>query len=297
MAGENGTGSVDTGATGDAGNSGDAGTLGNTGSEASTFSQEQWREMVSEEWATDASMADFKSVDDLAKSYVHAQKLIGSDDRVRIPKEDDTDNWKKFYNKIGRPEDPSGYEFKIPEKAPKGYESEEFQKYAQDFRQTVHDLGLSKKQAENLWEYQQKTNLDVYQQQDAKFKEQLTTLEDTAKKEFGAKLPEVIKLRNDIISQYGGEEVGKFIDENPLVNRSPSLLKMFEKLGKALGEDKITREVKDRAFSPREAKSKLMSITTDKSNPMYEAYHKTWHPNHDEAVKQVNKLFDFMGSK
>jgi len=120
-----------------------------TGNEPVTFtaeqwSTEQWRESVSSEWAEDASMADFKSLDDLAKSYVHAKKLIGSEDRVRIPKEDDTDNWLKFYNKIGRPEEAAGYKFNIPEDAPPNYEKEQFQAAALEFRGKVHDLGLTR---------------------------------------------------------------------------------------------------------------------------------------------------------
>lgn len=259
-----------------------------------TFSPDQWREMISKDYAEDATLADFKSLDDVMKSYINAQKLIGSDKRVKIPEEGDKENWMSFYDRIGRPKEASGYEFGIPEGAPEGYESEQFQAYAQEFRKTVHDLGLTKSQAENLWNYQQKASIDAYQNQSTAFKQQLEALEETAKKEFGQKLPEVVKLRNNIIAQYGDESVASFIKDNPIIERSPAILKMFEKIGKALGEDKITREVKDRALTPREAKSKLMSMTTDRNNPLYEAYQKQQHPRHDEAVKEFNKLIGFL---
>ena len=209
MAEENGAGSADAGNSAGEGQQGD----GAAGNEATTFTSETWREAISSEWAEDASMADFKSLDDLAKSYVHAQKLIGSDDRVRVPVDDDKDGWMKFYNRIGRPEEASGYEFKIPEEAPEGYESEQFQAYAQEFRQRVHDLGLTRTQAEQLWNYQQKASLDAYQQQVTAFKQQVEQLEETAKKEFGQKLPEVVKLRNNLVAQFGDPEVAQFIKD------------------------------------------------------------------------------------
>jgi len=274
------------------------GSQGEAGTEATTFtaeqwSTEQWRESVSSEWAEDASMADFKSLDDLAKSYVHAKKLIGSDDRVRIPKEDDPDNWKKFYNKIGRPEEASGYEFNLPEDAPANYESEQFQAAALEFRGKVHDLGLTRSQAEKLWDYQVKSGIDMAQNNKAAMDKIVGDLKDSAIKEFGAKHEEYKKTRNNIIAQYGDQDVTDFINASPILEESPALLKMFDKIGKALGEDKITREVKTAALTPKTAKSKLAAMTTDKNHPLYEAYQTKYHPRHDEAVEEFNRLIGF----
>jgi len=282
-----------TGSAADAGNSGDEGSQGTEGTESTTFTSETWREAISSEWAEDASMADFKTMDDLAKSYVHAQKLIGSDERVKIPTEDDTDNWMKFYNKIGRPEEASGYDFKIPEDAPENYENEKFQVAASEFRKTVHDLGLTRTQAEKLWDYNVKQGLNIAQEYNTNHKQQLDGLAEASKKEFGQKLPDVIKMRNNIINQYGDAEVAQFLKDNEIADRSPAVLKMFEKLGKALGEDKIGRQQKTRAVSPKEAKSKVNAITMDKNNPLNEAYHKQYHPRHQEAVDEVNRLWGF----
>ena len=57
------------------------------------------------------SLQTFDSVDKLAKSYVNAVKKIGSDpsSMVQLPKEGES--WDNFYNQVGRPETPEGYEF------------------------------------------------------------------------------------------------------------------------------------------------------------------------------------------
>jgi len=122
----------------------------------------------------------------------------------------------------------------------------------------------------------------------------VTELKDSAVKEFGAKHDDYKKTRNNIIAQYGDQDVKDFISASPILEESPALLKMFNKTGAALGEDKITREVKTAAITPKTAKSKLAAMTTDKNHPLYEAYQKQYHPNHQEAVDEFNRLIGFM---
>ena len=90
------------------------------------------------ELANEPSLRNFDSVEKLAKSYVHAVRKLGApgEELVRINGETDRD---EIYNRLGRPEEPGGYEFdgEVPD----------------HFREASHKIGLSKDQARELVSY------------------------------------------------------------------------------------------------------------------------------------------------
>lgn len=289
------------GSAGDAGNPADgAGNApvvdpvpGDGDGDGGALSLDNWRDAIPKEYAEDASLANIKTIDDLAKSYVNAQKMIGSENRVKIPEADaSAEEMMEFYNKVGRPKDPSGYDFKLQEDAPQEFESEEAQQWVDSFRKNSHDLGLTKAQAEALWDAHQKDAIDNYNKASLSFKQQVEELEENSRKEFGTKLPEVVKIRSEVINTFGDAAAFDVLVNNPINARSPELLKMFEKIGKALGEDKLTREVKTRPLSPKEARSKINDLVSNKQNPLHEAYQDPNHARHKEAVEEFHRLHE-----
>jgi len=69
-------------------------------------------EMIPEELREHPSLSPIKDVGNLARSYVNAQRLIGSD-KVPLPvnpTEEDLDN---IYSRLGRPETAAGYEVAV----------------------------------------------------------------------------------------------------------------------------------------------------------------------------------------
>ena len=66
-----------------------------------------WLDSIEESLKTEPSLSDIKDVNSLAKSYVHAQKMIGAD-KIVMPNDKSTDDeWNDFYEKLGRPENMS----------------------------------------------------------------------------------------------------------------------------------------------------------------------------------------------
>lgn len=106
-----------------------------------------WRESLPGELKLDKTLADFKDVGALAKSYVETKKLVG--DAVRIPKPDaKPEDVAAFYKKLGVPESPDKYEIalpKLPEGAPAWHEPT-----VQAFRETAHKAGLTPAQVTQL---------------------------------------------------------------------------------------------------------------------------------------------------
>lgn len=90
------------------------------------------------------SLKNVKSVEDMATQLVNSQKLIGK--KNSAPETDDWDEYRSFFNGIGAPEDVSGYEFEVGENVQEsGYDVE-------GFKTLAHEIGLTPKQAQKLFE-------------------------------------------------------------------------------------------------------------------------------------------------
>ena len=79
------------------------------------------------------SLQTFDSVDKLAKSYVNAVKKIGGDPANLVSIPQDGESWDNFYNQMGRPETPEGYEF-----------GDDPDNELEFYRNATHQLGLHK---------------------------------------------------------------------------------------------------------------------------------------------------------
>ena len=121
-------------------------------------------QLLSEEYRDAANLKDFKDVNQLAKSYVELQKLVGNS--IRLPAEDASPeaisdfyekiknvegvlikNDENLLNKLGKPEKAEEYDFNhIVEKVP------EIEADLNAFKETAFELGLTKDQASKLAE-------------------------------------------------------------------------------------------------------------------------------------------------
>jgi len=85
-----------------------------------------------------------KSPVELAKAARSQEKMLGG--AIKVPGKDATPEERDaFFNKLGRPDKPEGYEFKVPTDLPEGlpYDAERATKLKTD----LHGLGLTKDQA------------------------------------------------------------------------------------------------------------------------------------------------------
>ena len=110
---------------------------------------QDWKSTLPEDLKNDATLQNFKNVEDLAKTVVHQQKRLGN--TITMPKTDD--EMEQVYTKLGRPEDPSKYTVTIPEDYQPFFE----EKNLDEFKNVAHKIGLNDKQVGALLEYQMNT--------------------------------------------------------------------------------------------------------------------------------------------
>ena len=76
-----------------------------------------WKASLAEEIRADKSLAPIKDINSLAKSYIHAQKLVGVE-KIPLPNKHATEeDWNVVYDKLGRPKSPEEYKYNISKDA------------------------------------------------------------------------------------------------------------------------------------------------------------------------------------
>ena len=78
-------------------------------SEPTQQQEVNWRESLPDDLRDDPSLKSIQDVPGLAKSFIHAQKMVGAD-KIPVPTEHATkEDWDAVYSKLGRPATPDDY--------------------------------------------------------------------------------------------------------------------------------------------------------------------------------------------
>jgi hypothetical protein len=247
--------------------------------------ESNWKEALPEEVREDPSMQAIQSVDSLAKSYVNAQKMIGSDKIIVPNKYAEENEWNDVFTKLGLPEKSEDYDLTFTE-------SNDFNKeFFGNFKDAAHGAGILPKQAQKIFDWYSETNtkmIDDYNK-DKQTNEQKAV--DGLKTEWGSAYDSKLKSAKAAVNHYGDDQLQAFLDETGLGN-NPNLIKAFSKMGESLSEDTFSDGGTNKfGVSPDDAQVQINSIMADKKHP----YHDKYNPSHKNAVSEVQKLFQQLG--
>lgn len=285
-AGADGSGGGDGGAAGGGGNGGDGG-QGGGGDE---FTITQWKESLPEDLQKSPTLVDIKSVEDLAKSYVSGQKLIG-EKRIPVPRDDwSEDQWNEYFKAVGRPEKPDLYELQMPEGAPEGFNvNADMEK---TFRAAAHKNGLNAKQAAGMWAEMQKGAYQIFENMTGAANTALVSRTEELKKKWGADYDNRIKLAEKTalaIENSGGlQGLNKWLKESG-AGSEPMIHELLYIVGSQATEAQLGGGKPRTGMSPAEAEARAKKIMGDDYPDG--AYYDKKHPNHKARVKEVNDLF------
>lgn len=246
-----------------------------------------WRESIPEDLRSDPSLADVSSVAELAKMTVHAQRMIGADKVVLPGRDAPQEVIDEFYNKLGRPDTPDGYE--VPtENMPNLPYDEDVQR---EFFKEAHRIGLNKQQAAAITRWQADRVQTMMEESGQANEEAYQNATDTMRKEFGKAFDEKMDMAKSAARQFGGDELMDFLDKTGLGN-APAVIRAFANIGKAVANDEIIGGGGRQGFimSPSEAKSQIASLKRDPN--FMKAYTDTSSAGHIDAVQEMGKLFE-----
>ena len=255
--------------------------------EATSGNEVAWHDSLPEDVRDHPSLSTFTDTGALAKSYVHAQSMIGAD-KIAIPgKWADENDWNAVYDKLGRPQNAAAYELDTSN-APEGSGVNE--DFIGGWREKAHANGLSQQQAQNLVkEYidfagaqQGQDTLDV--------EVALNNTTNELKQEFGAAFEERLEQGNDFIDQFAEDGLTNLIleDGRPL-RQHPAFVKTLMNAGNwirgNISEDRIVRTGETNARTPDEAQTEINTLMRPDS-----PYWDRRHPSHGDTVEQVKRL-------
>lgn len=245
---------------------------------------ENWTEHLSEDIRSEKSLGHIKTINDLAKSYVHAQKSIGKD-KIIVPDEFSGDeDWNALYDKLGRPSSPDKYDIRLEE------DSKLDEATVNDIKGMAHKLGLNSKQAQQLISEMDSITATKLKESEEAYKQNFDKSVENLQKEWGKAFDKNLGNAQFVVRSFGDDNFVKFLDESGMGN-NPEVIRFLSKIGNELGEDSIKgNPVDHKAMTPTEARTKVNEIMGNTKHP----YHIKEHPSHNDAVAEVSKLFNYI---
>lgn len=273
---------------------------------ATSTDSSNWIDNLPDDIKNDATLVNFKGKDvtEVVKSYVSAQRLLGSSIRIpgpdasveakaefmkkvesvpgitRLPDEKDSESVKAFYSKLGRPSTAEGYKFTVPE----GIKLDD--DATNVFKSVAYNAGLTNKQAEALVMFDVQRNQELIKAIDAGRNQSEVAL----KKEWGTEYDTRIDLAKGLLTHFEN----KFPDaakelKTTAVGNNPIVLMALAELSKVYKESNIIKgESTAGGLTPEEAKARIQEIRANKAHPFNSNRNDK---THQDAVKEMNTLY------
>jgi len=239
-----------------------------------------WKASLSEEIRADKSLENIKDVEGLAKSYVHAQKLVGAD-KIPVPNKFATEkDWDAVYQRLGRPEDASGYKYDIAE------DQTIDETVLKNFSDQAHKLGLLPGQANGVVKFYNEMAATSLQEQESIAIAARESTTSALKQEWGQAYEQKVNEAANLARTVG---INDLFDANladgTKLGDNPVMIKAFAELASKMGEDSITQSSGPIYQTPAQIEKEIGNLTQVGS-----AYWDKNHPNHHAAVEEVLAL-------
>ena len=239
-----------------------------------------FKNLIPEEYKEEKALSNFNNMEDLLKSYLHAQKMVGAN-KIAVPNKMATeDDWKEVFKKLGAPEKPDDYKYSFKE-------DEINPEQLKSFNETAHKLGLLPKQAENLIKFYQEMNSVGEQSKLQTAQAKQLEAESLLKKEFGAEYGKRLDQAKRLASETFGKELlnNTILQDGSRLGDNVEIIRAFTMLADKLSEDEIVKGDDVGYMTAGQIEKEISQLTEEGS-----AYWNKNHPNHRKAVEEVYKL-------
>ena len=239
-----------------------------------------WKANLSDEVRADKSLENIKDIEALAKSYVHAQKLVGAD-KIPVPNKYATDkDWDAVYEKLGRPKSADGYKFDLPQ------DKKVDEVSLKEFSTQAHKLGLLPGQAQGMVKFYNEMTAKSLQDADGKALAAREASEKTLKQEFGQAYDQKVTQAATLAKSVGATDIlNRNLEDGTKLGDHPDMIKVFAQLASKMGEDSIVQASGPTYLTPSQIEKQIGELTQTGS-----AYWDKNHPNHGVAVQEVLAL-------
>jgi len=223
--------------------------------------------MIPEELRDHPSLSPIKDVENLARSYVNAQKLIGAD-KIPLPVNPTDEDLDRIYSRLGRPETSDGYEIK----ADGNIITEDI---AKEYSDMAHKLRLSPQQASGILEYYQSLASQSESGMEERDAQVMQDTELSLKKEWGDNFSNKLSMAKEVVESFGSlEMLDMRLADGTKVGNHPDFIKAFAKMAdfrhNMTTEDTVADAPMARTLSRQAAQNEIDAIMNDKSHAYWD---------------------------
>lgn len=252
--------------------------------EAVSNQEINFKDLIPDNFKEDKSLNNFNNMEDLLKSYKHAQSLVGAD-KIPVPNKHATEeDWNEVFKRLGAPEKPEDYKYDF-----KGQEMDSGQ--LSEFNKTAHKLGLLPKQAEGLIKYYNELNGNIAETQEEQAAQSQLATETELKKEFGPQFSKRLDQAKKLaVNSLGSDFLeNTYLKDGSRLGDNLNVIKAFSQLADKLSEDEIIKGDGSEYMTAKDLEKEINELTQEGS-----AYWSKTHPNHNKAVQEVLKLREML---
>lgn len=238
-----------------------------------------WKSTLPDDLKNDPTLSNFKDIESLAKTVVHQQKQMGN--RIPIPK--DEEGFNELYAKLGRPDEPTAYETKVPDDMAEYFGEPQLN----EFKNVAHKIGLNQSQVDALINYQTGAIQHQLENEPAMLAAQKDETETALKQDWGLDYNKNMKAAQRALQVYGDEEIMDLM--NTSAGNHPAVVKLFARLGAEVTED-MTQNTQNNTLAANklDAQDEINSVY---NNPTH-AYFDQKNPEHKVAVERMRQLME-----
>lgn len=240
----------------------------------------EWLGNMPDDLKESKTLGKFKDVENLARSYVNAERLIGQD-KIPMPKTDE--DFLAAMRKLGAPEKADDYKFD-ESIAPKDVR-ESIKAQLPWFKSIASEIGLTPKQAEKLVAAYSNNVAEALQAEAKNDEYAMATAQTELRKEWGADMERQVEIAKRAMGHYLSKPLQSRLIQAGFGNE-PELIKLMASLGNARMEEIGIDRSGQAVTNVNSIKDEISKAQADP------AYLDASHPNHGRAVKKVQAMFD-----
>ena len=240
-----------------------------------------FQSLIPAEYKNEKALQNFQDMDGFVKSFLHSQRLVGTE-KINIPNKFATDeDWNAVYEKLGKPKSPDEYKYNLPKESKLDDDS------LKAFSATAHQLGLLPKQAEGIINYYNELANASEVDTNAKAETARTESEKTLRKEYGSAYKHRLHAAKNLASSTLGNDFlnNTILQDGSKLGDNPIVVKAFAELASQISEDTMVQGEAPAYMSLKEINKQIAALQQPGS-----AYFDKRHPNHDDAVSEMQTL-------
>ena len=234
---------------------------------ASGGSGNEFLNMIPEELRQHPSISPIKDVENLARSYVNAQRLIGAD-KIAIPVNPTDEDLDRIYDRLGRPETPKDYGFDVDGNVI----TEEL---AANYADVAHKLRLTPDQAKGVLDYYRST----VEQEGAQSLELAEVAKEqtvqSLRQEWGRAFDQKVEAAARVAQEFADPEMFNItLADGSKLGDNAEFIKAFAKIAdfrqSVTSEDTVAEMSQSSVMTPATAQAEIDAIMNDKSHAYWD---------------------------